>query len=45
MFYKSILALFFNYVHAQLDTFITDVDRRAGDELADLSLRLPAEAA
>ena len=39
------LVLFGDDVVAELDTFIADVDRRAGDELSHLSLRLPAEAA
>ena len=37
--------LFANYVHTQLDAFITDEYRRAGDKLAHLVLAFSAERA
>ena len=37
------LGLFANDVHAKLDTFVTDKDGRAGDQLSDFVLALAAE--
>jgi hypothetical protein len=39
----AVLELLADDVVAELDTFIADKDRRAGDQLADLVLALPAE--
>jgi hypothetical protein len=39
------LVLFADDIHAQLDAFIADENRRPGDQLADLMLALSAEGA
>ena len=41
----AVLELLADDVVAQLDAFVADEHRRAGDELADLVLALPAERA